>query len=413
MNILYHHARLWLVFTILIAGMAWNESHANENSAVEIQPVLQLAQAEDSENRVDRAREDIIQPEQEAEVRERLERRFQSVQNQEDVVRELEQGMDRFENMPQDRRREIMPPVQRDPGPRNPQNNINRQQRNFMQELAERVEHRLEAMDDLRKRIEGVEQTMHDYFQELSNKINQSLESRDENARQEQLMAEQQQAEMRRHEQDFQQEMQQQREQINRMQTELEEGKRNIEIREQELQRHEQQVQEQENQLQQQQQDMERERNELNRMQQDLQRREEELQRRFQEVENRFRELEERERIVQQQRQEIENAQNEIQRSREQQERERDEQRQHQEMREPEDNNDRVMGPVGGIILILLIILWLWAIQDCLRRGKDDFPSGEPNDKLIWTVVLLLTVFVGAIIYVFLVQGYRKKANKA
>ena len=52
----------------------------------------------------------------------------------------------------------------------------------------------------------------------------------------------------------------------------------------------------------------------------------------------------------------------------------------------------------------MLIVLWIWALQDCLKRKPEDFPGGA-NDKIVWTLMLLFTLFLGAILYVFLVQG--------
>ena len=40
-------------------------------------------------------------------------------------------------------------------------------------------------------------------------------------------------------------------------------------------------------------------------------------------------------------------------------------------------------------------ILWIWALIDCITKE----PS-EGNDKIIWILVILLTHFVGALIYI-------------
>jgi hypothetical protein len=64
--------------------------------------------------------------------------------------------------------------------------------------------------------------------------------------------------------------------------------------------------------------------------------------------------------------------------------------------------------PLLGVVLILLIILWVWSLQDCLRRPNDDFPAGGQYDKILWTLVLICTLCIGSILYVFLVQGRKR-----
>jgi hypothetical protein len=39
-------------------------------------------------------------------------------------------------------------------------------------------------------------------------------------------------------------------------------------------------------------------------------------------------------------------------------------------------------------------ILWIWMIVDCATKEKS-----EGNDKLIWILVIVLTHWVGALIY--------------
>lgn len=43
---------------------------------------------------------------------------------------------------------------------------------------------------------------------------------------------------------------------------------------------------------------------------------------------------------------------------------------------------------VGGIIF------WIWALVDCATKEKS-----EGNDKLIWILVIVLTHWIGALIY--------------
>lgn len=49
------------------------------------------------------------------------------------------------------------------------------------------------------------------------------------------------------------------------------------------------------------------------------------------------------------------------------------------------------------VVLVLGVggtILWIWVIVDCATKEKS-----EGNDKLIWMLVILLTHWIGALIY--------------
>ncbi len=57
----------------------------------------------------------------------------------------------------------------------------------------------------------------------------------------------------------------------------------------------------------------------------------------------------------------------------------------------------------GNVLYILLFLLaalaaffWIWMLIECLTQE-----SSEGNDKLAWTLVILLTNFVGSMIYFF------------
>lgn len=40
--------------------------------------------------------------------------------------------------------------------------------------------------------------------------------------------------------------------------------------------------------------------------------------------------------------------------------------------------------------------LWIWTIVDCATKEKS-----EGNDKLIWILIIVLTHWIGALIYLF------------
>ena len=61
---------------------------------------------------------------------------------------------------------------------------------------------------------------------------------------------------------------------------------------------------------------------------------------------------------------------------------------------------------IGGRgIVILATIFWLWVLVDCLTKE----PS-TGNDKVAWTLFILLVPFIGALIYYFVRRPERIKA---
>ena len=69
-------------------------------------------------------------------------------------------------------------------------------------------------------------------------------------------------------------------------------------------------------------------------------------------------------------------------------------------------NAGQVIGPIlaiifmvvfyGGFILFMVgsVVVWIVALVDVVKREFK-----EPNDKLIWVLVVCLTQFIGALIY--------------
>ena len=54
------------------------------------------------------------------------------------------------------------------------------------------------------------------------------------------------------------------------------------------------------------------------------------------------------------------------------------------------------------VLLSLLVLLWVWAIVDCVRRPLDSFPTKlTPGqwDKLAWLGVLVVLNLLGALLY--------------
>ncbi|MEX0774892.1 MAG: PLD nuclease N-terminal domain-containing protein [Phycisphaeraceae bacterium] len=61
-----------------------------------------------------------------------------------------------------------------------------------------------------------------------------------------------------------------------------------------------------------------------------------------------------------------------------------------------------IVVPVG----LLAMAFWIWMLVDCLTK----MPS-EGNDKVIWVLVIVLTHWVGALIYFFVVKQPRDSAT--
>jgi len=63
------------------------------------------------------------------------------------------------------------------------------------------------------------------------------------------------------------------------------------------------------------------------------------------------------------------------------------------------------LGGLGGFeiifIILLPIVLWIWALVDCL---KSNF---ESTNKLIWVVVIILLPVLGPILYFLVGRSQR------
>lgn len=50
-----------------------------------------------------------------------------------------------------------------------------------------------------------------------------------------------------------------------------------------------------------------------------------------------------------------------------------------------------------GIVTIAAIVLWIWALVDCVQVPDDSmYQSGN---KLVWVLIIVLTNWIGAIVY--------------
>ena len=65
--------------------------------------------------------------------------------------------------------------------------------------------------------------------------------------------------------------------------------------------------------------------------------------------------------------------------------------------------------PGMGELLIILVIpamlgIWIWMLVDCLTRERD------PQQRLVWALVIGLTGIIGALIYMIVRRPKRPRA---
>lgn len=69
-----------------------------------------------------------------------------------------------------------------------------------------------------------------------------------------------------------------------------------------------------------------------------------------------------------------------------------------------------VMGFYGVFMLsiwalaISAVVFWVIMIIDVVQRKEDEFPNKTENEKLIWLLIVLLTSWIGALVYYFVVK---------
>lgn len=58
---------------------------------------------------------------------------------------------------------------------------------------------------------------------------------------------------------------------------------------------------------------------------------------------------------------------------------------------------------VLSLITALLVALWIWMLLECAL-----YESNEGNTKITWILILLITNWIGALIYLFIRRPQRK-----
>lgn len=55
-------------------------------------------------------------------------------------------------------------------------------------------------------------------------------------------------------------------------------------------------------------------------------------------------------------------------------------------------------------VMLGLIVWWAWCLIDAIQAQFE-----QPNDKVVWVLIILLTPFVGAVLYTLI--GQHRKLN--
>jgi Phospholipase_D-nuclease N-terminal len=69
---------------------------------------------------------------------------------------------------------------------------------------------------------------------------------------------------------------------------------------------------------------------------------------------------------------------------------------------------------IGGVLILLLVLalvaLWIWALVDAIRVPDD--AHYRAGTKLIWILVIVLTGFIGAAVYLAVGRPARRPAHQ-
>ena len=59
--------------------------------------------------------------------------------------------------------------------------------------------------------------------------------------------------------------------------------------------------------------------------------------------------------------------------------------------------------PIWLSIVVGLFVLWIWTLIDCIKNE-----STEGNERIVWVVVIAVTHWIGALIYLIVRRPQRK-----
>ena len=61
------------------------------------------------------------------------------------------------------------------------------------------------------------------------------------------------------------------------------------------------------------------------------------------------------------------------------------------------------------VLGVASIVVWIIALVDVVQRAPEDFPNAragrdDPNERMIWLLIVLLVGVIGAVVYYFVVM---------
>ena len=59
--------------------------------------------------------------------------------------------------------------------------------------------------------------------------------------------------------------------------------------------------------------------------------------------------------------------------------------------------------PIWFSIVVGLMVLWIWTLIDCIKNEPT-----EGNERIVWVVVIAVTHWIGALIYLIVRRPQRK-----
>ncbi|MCP4613604.1 MAG: hypothetical protein GY845_33360 [Planctomycetes bacterium] len=59
--------------------------------------------------------------------------------------------------------------------------------------------------------------------------------------------------------------------------------------------------------------------------------------------------------------------------------------------------------PIWFSIVVGLLVLWIWTLIDCIKNEPT-----EGNERIVWVVVIAVTHWIGALIYLIVRRPQRK-----
>ena len=62
-----------------------------------------------------------------------------------------------------------------------------------------------------------------------------------------------------------------------------------------------------------------------------------------------------------------------------------------------------ILIPIWLSIVVSMTILWIWTLIDCINNE-----STEGNERIVWVVVIAVTHWIGALIYLIVRRPQRK-----